>query len=73
MENFIWKLEHISHIFFNSMIRYFLEHGYAVIFLHRNRSLQPFTRHLPQKRLLDILEVQTRTNGEVAQLCGNLL
>ncbi|KAL4229561.1 hypothetical protein ACF0H5_012600 [Mactra antiquata] len=47
---------------------YFLEHGYAVIFLHRGRSLQPFTRHLPQRQLLDILEVQTGASGE-NQLC----
>lgn len=35
---------------------YFLTQGYAVIFLHRARSLAPYTRHLPQNKLLDILE-----------------
>ncbi|WAR04404.1 PPCS-like protein, partial [Mya arenaria] len=38
--------------------RYFLDQGYAVIFLHRARSLQPFARHLPQTHLLDILQIQ---------------
>ncbi|XP_060574140.1 phosphopantothenate--cysteine ligase-like [Ruditapes philippinarum] len=42
---------------------YFLEHGYAVLFLHRQRSLQPFTRHLPQSHLLDILEVKGDNEG----------
>ncbi|XP_052804801.1 phosphopantothenate--cysteine ligase-like [Mya arenaria] len=37
---------------------YFLDQGYAVIFLHRARSLQPFARHLPQTHLLDILQIQ---------------
>lgn len=36
---------------------YFLQQGYAVIFLHRARSLSPYTRHLPQHHLLDILEM----------------
>ncbi|XP_052253616.1 phosphopantothenate--cysteine ligase-like isoform X2 [Dreissena polymorpha] len=36
---------------------YFLKHGYLVIFLHRARSLQPYTRHLPHTKLLDVLEI----------------
>lgn len=46
---------------------YFLEHGYAVIFLHRGRSLKPFTRHLPATQLLDILEVTSTPQGQ--RLC----
>ncbi|KAL3836279.1 hypothetical protein ACJMK2_021717 [Sinanodonta woodiana] len=42
---------------------YFLQHGYAVIFLHRGRSLEPFTRHLQNLRLLDILEVNSIEHG----------
>ncbi|XP_067685727.1 phosphopantothenate--cysteine ligase-like [Haliotis asinina] len=36
---------------------YFLQHGYAVIFLYRLRSLEPYSRHL-QRRLMDMLEVK---------------
>uniref|UniRef100_A0A6A7FZ20 Phosphopantothenate--cysteine ligase n=1 Tax=Hirondellea gigas TaxID=1518452 RepID=A0A6A7FZ20_9CRUS len=32
---------------------YFLQHGYAVIFLHRDSSAQPFVRHLRPQTLLD--------------------
>lgn len=35
----------------------FLHHGYAVIFLYRNRSLEPFSRHFSRLNLLDILEL----------------
>ncbi|KAK3602682.1 hypothetical protein CHS0354_017884 [Potamilus streckersoni] len=38
---------------------FFLQHGYAVIFLYRCRSLEPFTRHLQNLHLLDILEVNS--------------
>ncbi|XP_052758121.1 phosphopantothenate--cysteine ligase [Galleria mellonella] len=39
---------------------YFLEHGYAVIFMHRQKSLEPFTRHFSGQKLLDMLEIQER-------------
>ncbi|XP_064643957.1 phosphopantothenate--cysteine ligase-like [Lineus longissimus] len=35
---------------------YFLDQGYAVIFLHRHRSLEPFLRHFSKVSFLDILE-----------------
>ncbi|XP_045209920.2 phosphopantothenate--cysteine ligase-like [Mercenaria mercenaria] len=38
-----------------------------VLFLHRHRSLQPYTRHLPQSQLLDILEVKNDDEGQ--KLC----
>lgn len=34
----------------------FLQHGYAVIFLYRNRSLEPYSRHFSRLNLLDMLE-----------------
>lgn len=37
---------------------YFLEHGYAVIFMHRQKSLEPFTRHFSGQKLLDMLDLQ---------------
>ncbi|XP_048477650.1 phosphopantothenate--cysteine ligase [Plutella xylostella] len=39
---------------------YFLEHGYAVIFMHRQKSLEPFTRHFTGQKLLDMLDIQER-------------
>lgn len=44
---------------------YFLRHGYAVVFLHRRGSLQPFSRHLPRDGLLDVLQL---VDGEGACL-----
>ncbi|KAG7168267.1 DNA / pantothenate metabolism flavoprotein-containing protein [Homarus americanus] len=35
---------------------YFLAHGYAVIFLHREKSVTPFLRHLDPRFLLDALQ-----------------
>ncbi|GAB1609413.1 phosphopantothenate--cysteine ligase-like [Argonauta hians] len=35
---------------------YFINNGYAVIFLHRNGSLEPFSRKFSRKNLLDFLE-----------------
>ncbi|BES94997.1 DNA / pantothenate metabolism flavoprotein [Nesidiocoris tenuis] len=37
---------------------YFLSHGYKVIFLHRHKSLAPFTRHLTGFGFLDCLKVE---------------
>ncbi|KAI8421219.1 hypothetical protein MSG28_008282 [Choristoneura fumiferana] len=39
---------------------YFLEHGYAVIFMHRQKSLEPFTRLFSGQKLLDMLDIQER-------------
>ncbi|XP_041968056.1 phosphopantothenate--cysteine ligase [Aricia agestis] len=37
---------------------YFLENGYAVIFMHRQKSQEPFTRHFNGSKLLDMLDLQ---------------
>ncbi|XP_076332794.1 phosphopantothenoylcysteine synthetase isoform X3 [Tachypleus tridentatus] len=42
---------------------YFLTHGYAVIFLHRSQSLEPFTRHFPSSSLLEILHIAHDHHG----------
>ncbi|XP_055324418.1 phosphopantothenate--cysteine ligase [Sitodiplosis mosellana] len=44
---------------------YFLDHGYAVIFMHRQKSLEPFTRHFTGQQFFDMLDVaETMENGE---------
>ncbi|CAH1773044.1 unnamed protein product [Owenia fusiformis] len=40
-----------------SSAEHFLDSGYAVIFLHRHRSLEPYTRHFSQQTMLDALHV----------------
>ncbi|VVD01485.1 unnamed protein product [Leptidea sinapis] len=42
---------------------YFLEHGYAVIFMHRQKSLEPFARHFSGPKLLDMLEMHEHGNN----------
>ncbi|XP_077996910.1 phosphopantothenate--cysteine ligase-like [Glandiceps talaboti] len=37
---------------------YFLQSGYSVIFLYRNRSLQPYNRHFMGRQFLDILKFE---------------
>ncbi|KAK9878864.1 hypothetical protein WA026_003696 [Henosepilachna vigintioctopunctata] len=41
---------------------YFLDHDYCVIFLYRQKSLEPFTRHFSGQRLLDMLDIHS-TSG----------
>lgn len=38
-------------------------HGYAVIFLHRQRSYEPFCRHFEGHNALDLLELHLDTSG----------
>ena len=38
---------------------YFLAAGYAVVFLHREKSLCPYTRHIDSYQLLQSMSVQT--------------
>ncbi|CAH3124325.1 unnamed protein product [Pocillopora meandrina] len=42
---------------------YFLEQGYAVVFLHRQGSLRPFTRHFPTEDVLDLLQLKDMPDG----------
>lgn len=39
---------------------YFFEHDYSVIFLHRQKSLEPFVRHFNGQRFFDMLEINER-------------
>lgn len=36
---------------------YFLDQGYAVIFMHRLKSLEPFTRRFSRQKMMDMLEL----------------
>ncbi|XP_062842285.1 phosphopantothenate--cysteine ligase [Trichomycterus rosablanca] len=46
-----------------SSAEYFLNSGYAVIFLHRHRSLYPYTRQYTGVNLLDCLTFETARDG----------
>lgn len=41
----------------SSSAEYFLEHGYAVIFMHRLKSLEPYTRHFTGQQFFDMLDL----------------
>lgn len=48
---------------------YFLDHGYAVIFMHRLKSMEPFIRHCNGQKFMDMLELNDKgpnitINGE---------
>lgn len=42
---------------------YFLENGYAVIFMFRTKSLEPFTRHFSGQQFLDMLDINENGGG----------
>lgn len=44
---------------------YFLDHDYAVIFMHRLKSLEPFTRHFTGQQFFDMLDL-SETEGPSA-------
>ncbi|XP_020789781.1 phosphopantothenate--cysteine ligase [Boleophthalmus pectinirostris] len=48
-----------------SSAEYFIEAGYAVIFLHRHRSLYPYTRMFSTINMLDALQLKGGQGGEV--------
>ncbi|KAJ1979672.1 Phosphopantothenate--cysteine ligase cab2, partial [Dimargaris xerosporica] len=54
---------------------YFLQAGYAVIFMHRERSLQPFNRHFSQEKtgLLDYLCVDDADQVSVKPSVASLV
>lgn len=39
---------------------YFLDNGYAVIFMHRLKSLEPFTRHFNGQKFMDMLDLNDK-------------
>ncbi|KAK7915408.1 hypothetical protein WMY93_011169 [Mugilogobius chulae] len=48
-----------------SSAEYFIEAGYAVIFLHRHRSLYPYTRMFSTINMLDALQLRRDSGEEV--------
>lgn len=46
---------------------YFVKAGYAVIFLHRRGSCQPYCRYLPEDSFLDLFEVGEDSSIQVCQ------
>ncbi|XP_029288387.1 phosphopantothenate--cysteine ligase [Cottoperca gobio] len=48
-----------------SSAEYFIDSGYAVIFLHRHRSLYPYTRMFSTINMLDALKFRGGDSGEV--------
>lgn len=46
---------------------YFLDHGYAVIFMHRQKSLEPFTRHFSGQQFFDMLDLSD--HGPSTTIC----
>ncbi|XP_056635851.1 uncharacterized protein LOC130444628 [Diorhabda sublineata] len=42
---------------------YFLKSGYAVIFLHRLKSLEPFTRHFSGQKFLEMLDLDEKQSS----------
>lgn len=44
---------------------YFLKNNYAVIFLHRGKSLEPFTRHFSAKQFFDMLVLDDKTSNSI--------
>lgn len=47
----------------SSSAEYFIESGYAVIFLHRHRSLYPYTRMFSTMNMLDALKFTSEEGG----------
>uniref|UniRef100_A0A1A9WS21 DNA/pantothenate metabolism flavoprotein C-terminal domain-containing protein n=1 Tax=Glossina brevipalpis TaxID=37001 RepID=A0A1A9WS21_9MUSC len=41
----------------SSSAEYFLDHNYAVIFMYRQKSLEPFTRHFTGQQFFDMLDI----------------
>lgn len=47
----------------SSSAEYFLQNNYAVIFLFRTKSLEPFTRHFSGQQFLDMLEISENSQA----------
>ncbi|XP_059217850.1 phosphopantothenate--cysteine ligase [Stomoxys calcitrans] len=53
----------------SSSAEYFLDHNYAVIFMHRQKSLEPFTRHFTGQQFFDMLDITD--NGQSTSITVN--
>lgn len=54
----------------SSSAEYFLENDYAVIFMFRTKSLEPFTRHFSGQQFLDMLDItaHNENGGETSSI-----
>ncbi|XP_063994061.1 phosphopantothenate--cysteine ligase [Diachasmimorpha longicaudata] len=48
---------------------YFLKHGYAVIFMYRAKSLEPFSRHFTGQKFLDMLDLTQKDGRPQLTVC----
>lgn len=48
--------------------RYFLEKGYAVIYLYRQKSLEPFTRNCSLANLFDCLSISSDSQDQEQEI-----
>lgn len=55
-----------------SSAEYFLDSGYAVIFMHRHRSLYPYTRLYSGVNLLDSLQIESGQEGGAGSDSGQV-
>ena len=56
-----------------SSAEYFLDSGYAVVFLHRRRSLYPYTRLYSGINILDTLQVRREDGASSTSSCGQVV
>ncbi|XP_077288405.1 phosphopantothenoylcysteine synthetase [Arctopsyche grandis] len=52
---------------------YFLDNGYAVIFMYRQKSLEPFSRHFGGQKFLDMLEIQEKGSDVAINVKSNYI
>lgn len=61
---FINNILIFSLLIFNNC-RYFLKSGFAVLFLYRSKSLEPFLRHMPTSELMESFATYKNENGNL--------
>lgn len=52
---------------------YFLDNGYAVIFMYRQKSLEPFARHFSGQKFLNMLNIEDDTQNADIKGIQNLM
>lgn len=50
----------------SASVEYFIEQGYAVLFLYRNNSIRPYVRHFSGEVFLDSLEVSNENPNSIS-------
>lgn len=52
---------------------YFLDNGYAVIFMYRQKSLEPFSRHFTGQKFLNMLNIEDHEKDDTIKGIRNLM